>query len=267
MKVTASLVLYKTLPDHLSAVLGSTLDSCIERIYLIDNSPTDELRSYSNSSPKIEYIWGHGNIGYGSGHNVAIRKVVAQGARYHVVLNPDISFDTAVIKTLADYMDEFENIGQIMPKVVYPDGKLQYLCKLLPTPGDLFGRRFFPLMSRDHRYEMRASGYIKAMEVPFLSGCFMFCRVDALDKIGGFDDRYFMYCEDMDLCRRIGMAGYKTMFYPGATVVHHHEKESYKNRRMLVAHVRSAVKYFNKWGWLFDGYRKKVNNNAIKQYQ
>ena len=186
------------------------------------------------------------------------------GAAYHIVINPDIYFDAGVVEKLSAYMEAEPKIGQLMPRVVYPNGEL-------PTPIDLIGRRFPLLKSyakqRNYRFEMRASNYDQIMEVPFLSGCFMFLRVDALQKTGGFDDRYFMYCEDMDLCRRIGMAGYKTVYYPSVEIVHAHKKESYKSRSMLRQHIKSAVRYFNTWGWLFDSYRRRINKMIRKQYE
>lgn len=270
--IAASIVTYKTDKTELVKVLQCTADSSVGKIYVVDNSPCDELRDFTTQiSPKIEYIFGQGNVGYGSAHNIAIRKSIENGAKYHVVINPDIYFEQGTIETLAAYMDENPDVGQVMPKIVYPDGELQYLCKMLPAPIDLIGRRFIPLKNymekRNSTFEMRASGYNRTREVPFLSGCFMFLRVDALEKTNGFDDTFFMYCEDIDLCRRIGMQGYKTIYNPTTTVIHAHKKESFKSKAMLKAHVKSAVRYFNKWGWFFDAYRAKTNNKAKRQYK
>lgn len=270
--ITASIVIYSSDRAELSRVLDCVRCSTVGRVYVVDNSPTDALRSFVQGvDPKITYLFGHGNIGYGSGHNLAINQAIEGGARYHVVVNPDIYFEQGAIERLADFMDQHPDVGQVMPRVVYPNGELQYLCKLLPTPMDLIGRRFVPIKSyverRNERFEMRASGYDKTMDVPFLSGCFMFLRASALEKVGGFDDHYFMYCEDIDLCRRIGMAGYRTLFYPEVTVVHAHKKESFKSRAMLKAHIKSAVRYFGKWGWLVDRYRRQTNRRARQQYE
>ncbi len=271
MAITASIVLYKTDPEELRKVVECTARSSVERIWLVDNSPTDAFRKSAETlSDKVEYLYGHGNIGYGKGHNIAIAKAVDTGAKYHIVVNPDICFEDGTVESLAACMDADPGVGQLMPRVLYPDGELQYLCKLLPTPLDLIGRRFIPFRrlvdKRNRRFEMRGSGYDKVMEVPYLSGCFMFCRTEALKATGGFSDRYFMYCEDLDLCRRIGRL-YKTVYYPKATVVHAHKKESFKNRKLLIEHIKSAVTYFNTWGWLLDSYRKRVNRRAMEQYR
>lgn len=262
--ITASIVTYKTNKEELTTVLLCTCSSSVEKVYIVDNSPTDVLKTFAQFSPKIEYIFGQGNVGYGAAHNIAICKSIEVGAMSHVVINPDIQFGDGVIEEVASYMEKNPDIGQVMPRVIYPDGELQYLCKLLPTPMDLIGRRF--LSSYDSsKFEMRASGYDKIMEVPFLSGCFMVLRVEALAKVNGFSDRYWMYCEDIDLCRKIGVY-YRTVYYPFCTVIHAHKKESYKNKKILIEHIKSAIKYFNKWGWMIDMHRYKKNKAAESQF-
>lgn len=173
-----------------------------------------------------------------------------------------------IVKMLSvAFVNENRDCGLVMPKILYPNGEVQYLCKLLPTPLDLFGRRFIPFKAfqekRNAWYEMHWSGYEKVMEVPSLSGCFMFIRTDILKRIGGFDERFFMYAEDLDLCRRIGEIA-RTMYYPQASVFHEYEKGSYKNRKLLRYHICSIIKYFNKWGWFIDQKRKKRNSHCIK---
>lgn len=100
------------------------------------------------------------------------------------------------------------------------------------------------------------------MWVPSLSGCFMFMRVDVLRKIGGFDERFFMYAEDLDLSRRIGTIS-DTIFNPNIIVMHGYDKGSYKSWKLLRFHIFSVFKYFNKWGWFFDSYRKDINKKCL----
>jgi len=100
------------------------------------------------------------------------------------------------------------------------------------------------------------------MQVPSLSGCFMLLRTEVLKVVGGFDERFFMYCEDFDLCRRIGQVS-KTIYYPDVSVIHNYEKGSYKNSKLLRYHIQSSVKYFNKWGWFFDKERRRINNDTL----
>lgn len=161
-------------------------------------------------------------------------------------------------------MDQNQDIGNIIPQIRYPDGDIQYLCKLLPSPTDLILRRFIPLKSwkekRNQNYELRWTGYDKVMNVPSLSGCFMFLRCEILKDIGLFDENIFMYLEDTDLNRRIH-SRYKTIFYPKVEIVHEYAKESYVNKKLLMFHIKSAIYYFNKWGWIFDRGRDEINQS------
>jgi GT2 family glycosyltransferase len=265
-RVIASVVAYKNDPVTLSKSMQSFLNSAGDTfLYLIDNSPSDHLRTLI-TDPRVLYIHIGKNIGFGPGHNVAIRKSIHQ-AHYHLVLDPDVYFGPEVIPLLYRFMEEEKEIGLVMPKVLYPDGSLQRLCKLLPTPYTLIMRRFLkfltPLVKRvNRRYELQFADYNKMMDVPFLSGCFMFFRNEALQKVGLFDERFFLYTEDIDLSRRVHQQ-YRTVYYPHTFIYHFFGKAPYKNIKALIVNIRSAVAYFNKWGWFYDPERKKINRATV----
>jgi hypothetical protein len=101
------------------------------------------------------------------------------------------------------------------------------------------------------------------MNIPYLSGCFMFFRTKALQDVGLFDERFFMYMEDVDLSRRMH-SKYKTIFLPTVSIYHEYEKASYKNFKSLKMHLKSSIQYFNKWGWFIDKERKKINIKALQ---
>jgi GT2 family glycosyltransferase len=268
--VTASIVLYRNDPSTVVRAVNSLLSCPLAGIlFIIDNSPTDEAGKYFNH-PKIKYIFSGSNLGYGKAHNLAILQCL-EVSSYHLVLNPDVYFEPGVIEKLFSFMEENHQAGLVMPKVLYPDGTLQRICKLLPTPANLATRRFMPfskiLFSRmNDRYEMNFTRYHNIMNVPFLSGCFMFMRTSALKKVGLFDERFFLYAEDTDLSRRIHRQ-FKTCFYPHAEIYHIHARGSYKNVRLTWHNFRSAILYFNKWGWFADGERKMINEMALQPYQ
>ena len=269
MIITASLVTYKNNKKILIEALESVLRyNNLEKLYIIDNSPTDELKDLIIHS-KVEYVFNPSNPGFGAAHNIAIKKAIESGSNYHLVLNPDVYFENTTIDLLLKFMNDNPNVGNVMPKVLYPDGKLQYLCKFLPTPYDWIGRRFNPFKKmvekRNDYFEMRFTGYDKVMDVPYLSGCFMFLRVDALKKIGFFDEGIFMYGEETDLCRRLIDGGYRTVFYPKTIIYHHFEKGSHKSFRLTKIGMQSAIYYFNKWGWLFDKRRKQINSQILRK--
>lgn len=266
-QINASIVLYHNKAQQLKKAILSLLGTSLHvKIYLLDNSSSDSLRYLSDIDNRVEYIFNNANLGYGKAHNIAIRQTIKDNIGYHLVLNPDIYFKEGVLEKLFAYMENHKDTGNVMPQVLYPNGDTQYLCKLLPTPLDLFFRRFVPLKKwkekRNKKFELRLSGYDKIMNVPSLSGCFMFLRIDALKQVGIFDENIFMYLEDIDLNRRIHDK-YKTIFYPEVEIFHEYGKESYRDRKLLKYHIYSAIYYFNKWGWVLDGQRREVNKKTL----
>ena len=274
---TACIVTYNTDQKELAQIISCFQKTKLKfKLWISDNSEEDSLRSFINniSDNRIEYIFNNSNNGFGSGHNVVLKKLMDSNynekAEFHIILNADIVFEENTIEKMVDYMRKNSEIGQIGPKIYESSGEVNKSCRLLPTPLNLIFRRFFPIKSivdkMDYNYEMRWCDYNSIMEVPILSGCLMFIRTDILKNVGMFDTRYFMYMEDYDLCRRIGQK-YKVIFYPEVKIIHKHGKASYKTRKMMMAHINSAIKYFNKWGWFFDRERKVRNKECIKKYK
>jgi len=265
--ITASIVLYKNERELLSKTIQSYLDSKLRlKLYLIDNSPTDELKDIIND-PRVEYIYNNNNVGFGAGHNVAIRKSIPESS-FHLVLNPDIYFDDHILGNILEYMRKDEAIGVLMPKILNADGSIQYVAKLLPTPFDFFVRRFLPFgpfRKISERFELRHTNYDQVMMAPFLSGCFMVFRTEALGQVGLFDEKIFMYTEDIDITRRV-LTRYKAIFYPKAFVYHDHTRKSFRNFKTLGVYLKSAIYYFNKWGWFFDSSRREINKRTLSQF-
>ena len=267
MRVSVSIVTYNTNEETLGRLLHSLHQDKIEKqLVIVDNSPGPSRSNISQELSGIEYVHSGANLGYGRGHNLGIKRVSPSDYPYHLVVNPDIFWDEQVLVRLVDYMEANPDVASVMPKVLYPDGELQHLCKLLPTPFDLLVRRFLPTgiikdrLSGD--FDLRFTGYQYNMNVPYLSGCFMFLRRSAFDAVGGFDERFFMYPEDIDLTRRLHQR-WRTMFHPSVKIYHAHGKASYKSRKMLTIHLWNMCKYFNKWGWFFDHERRDVNRKTL----
>ena len=273
-----SIVLYN--PDwlQLTALCKELLQaSCLRDIYLVDNSPTHAEQSVLDSFDilprrthysQIKYLWNNGeNLGYGAAHNIAIRHSIYERTHCHLVMNYDIHVHGEDIDKLHAFMEHNPKVGCIMPNVIYPNGQLQYICKLLPTPIDVFSRRFLPawlMHRRNTHYELRASGYNRMLNVPNLSGCFLFLKTEAVRQAKLFDERYFMYVEDIDLVRTIHR-DWLTLFLPDITIVHDHARASYKDLHMTWIHSVSMCRYFNKWGWFFDRERRLVNRLTLEQ--
>jgi GT2 family glycosyltransferase len=266
--ISCSIVLYKNKDRELRQLLTTLLDPELDmHVYLVDNSPDNSLEGLLKH-PRLEYIFNNANLGYGAGHNIALQKSIARGFTYHIVSNPDIYLSSSAIEHLRSFMDGHRDVGQVMPKICFEDGSLARLCKLLPAPLDLFGRRFLGnrkwISERNKRYELGEFDYNQVLNAPSLSGCFMFLRIETIKLSGLFDTRYFMYMEDFDLVRRIHRHA-KTVYYPFVSIMHAHKKESYQSRRMLIIHMVSAIKYFVKWGWFFDKERQRFNKSVLME--
>jgi GT2 family glycosyltransferase len=267
--ITFSIVTYKTAETELRQCLESFI-RCKLRVktIVIDNSPTDELRK-TVISLGAEYRCVGRNIGFGAAHNLAIRECIGS-SRYHLVLNADVFFGLDVLEKLVSYLDRNPRIGAVMPRILYDDGSPQHLCKLLPTPWDLLLRRV-PLgpiskwfQRRMDEFEFKHIDNTRPIKVPMISGCCMFLRTRVFQTVGMFDERYFMYQEDFDLCRRIHSA-FDVVYFPQASVVHGYARGSYKVGILMWYHICSAIKYFSKWGWFIDPGREAINQAALSQ--
>lgn len=264
-EVNVSIVAYRTPFDEIRACVGTLRQNGhIGEIYIVDNSPHYDSRLADLGAI---YIHNGKNVGYGAAHNVAIRRSIENGAEYHLVMNSDITFSSGIFDTIVPFMDSHADIAALMPKAVYPSGEIQRLCRLLPSPADLLCRRTLPkrlTCKRIARYEMHRFSYDSIINVPFISGCFMMLRCAALRTAGLFDERYFMYMEDVDLSRRLHRR-WRTVFFPQTTIVHEYRRSSSISKRMLMIHFINMCRYFNKWGWFSDKERRRINSAALSQ--
>lgn len=268
-----SIVLYK--PKWEEEVLPLVREllrvKSLRKIYLLDNTESTfrkaetaaqkETLAKQFGTEKLRYMAMEANLGYGKAHNVALRESAYYRTDLHLVMNSDIQVKAEDIDEMHDWMIVHPEVGQLMPKVINPDGSQQFLAKRLPAPMDVFGRRFLPawmIAKRNKRYELRDLDLSRPVNAPYLSGCFMLLHTTAAVEAGLFDERFFMYPEDIDLTRRIHR-NYLTLYYPQWTIVHAHEKASFKNKHMLRIHIQNMCRYFNKWGWLFDKERRLFN--------
>ena len=262
ISISVSIVLFKHSRRDIQDLLGLLLHSeAIGNIYLVNNGGSEWVESLAGS--KIFPISGHGNIGFGAGHNLALRHNTFGSSKFHLICNPDISFSTTALNQLLSLVHARSEV-LFIPNVCNIDGTRQDCCKLLPSPLNLFARRFFPALGRrlDSRYLLANAVFTKEFFAPSLSGCFMLCRAEALVNVGGFDERYFMYMEDVDLSRRLAYFG-GSMYLPSVQIFHGFQKGSYKNIRLLKYHIHSAIKYFNKWGWIVDPSRSHLNRRCL----
>ncbi len=269
MKILSiSIVLYKTSIYQLRNCIQSLV--CLEDIadlYLIDNSPNSKLKKQKDLLKGTKYIFTNSNLGYARGHNKALDIASNKKYKYHLILNADCYFQGTIIEELIGVMNNNLKIGLIMPKILNPDGSMQKLCKFIPNPIDLIGSYLIKIFNLESilkpKHLMGDITYEQTSFVPYLSGCFMFMRWSSLREVGFFDNKFFMYAEDIDLSRRMAEK-YLTIYYPKSYVFHEHGRGSFKDFKLLLIHLKNIFIYFNKWGWINDGKRNYLNSKAKK---
>jgi len=223
---------------------------------LVDNSESGELSEALTRTAKTSgwehstVVSGHGNVGYGAGHNLAINVTHAAA---HLVLNPDVEMDESALRcglrTLAQP-------GTVLVGAVGrdADGAPGYLSKRMPSIGIFYLRGFAPV-SLKKRFEKRLAHYEyrdlpanRVSDVTLVSGAFMLCRTDALHAVNGFDERYFLHFEDLDLSLRMTALG-RVVSDPQVTLIHHGGNAAKKGAGHVKLFLRSAVRFFNTHGW------------------
>lgn len=265
--LNVSIVLYNSNYDEVSSVIDEILKSnYLNKLYVVDNSSVNDLRYTSYHDGRFEYVFNGSNIGYGAGHNIAIKRSFLDGVKYHLVMNYDIVLDYTILEQLVERMDYDATIGLMMPKILNDDGTCQVLPKIMPTPYDLLIRVLSPLKrlytDRNDRYTLK--NYMDyELHISNSSGCFSFLRVEALKNVGVYDESFFMYFEDNDLTRRL-LRKYKVIYNPAVSIIHSHNRGATKSARLFWIFLKSASNYFSKYGWFFDKERDEANDFVLK---
>lgn len=231
-------------------------------IILIDNGSGDQSETLFNQEligkiKNLTYVSTGRNLGFAGGNNVGIRR--ARG-RYVLILNPDATFlEASAIPRAIKYLDEHPDVAVLGPKLLNPDRSLQLTCYTDPPwylpliRRTILGKTKWGRAANRH-YLMEDFDHSSARDVDWVLGAAMFVRRSAIDEVGLFDERYFLYFEDADWCRRFRKAGWRVIYAPIAEVVHYHRRESADvgilralTNRVTRAHLASAWKYFWKW--------------------
>lgn len=267
-KFSGSIVVYNSNTEFLKLIITKFLSlSSNSKLYVIDNSPHRTNFNFGFSEGVV-YDFVGSNIGFGAGHNKALKMAKDFGSQFHFIINPDVTFDENVITEMLDFASDHSDVGLIMPKILGTDGSLQYLPKLLPSPLSLILRKIFYLLNWPikfiTKYELRNLPDDKVSYIPIISGCFSLLNLKAVGDNAYFDESYFLYFEDWDLSRRITYK-LKTVYFPFVSVVHDYQSGANSNLFLFYQFMRSACIYFNKWGWFFDSYRKLVNKKTLNQ--
>jgi GT2 family glycosyltransferase len=219
-------------------------------VLVVDNGSIDYSADMVEARfPQARLIRTHRNLGFARGNNVGYH---ASTARYLLLLNSDTVAPRGAITRLVRFADENTRAALIGPKVLNPDGSLQYSCRRFPNLRAALVRntplaRFFPESGAVRDYLMQDVCHEEPMEVDWLSGCCLLARREAVEQFGLLDEEFFMYCEDMDWCYRARQAGWQVLYDPGAGIVHEVGKSSDKlPRRMIAFHHLSMYKFWRK---------------------
>jgi GT2 family glycosyltransferase len=244
----------------LSSVVGQTWRHTIEIIVVDNHSLLDgSADMVRNEFSQAHLIESGRNMGFSAGNNLGVR---AARGRYLLFLNPDTVTHEGALDTLVDWMEEHPEVGACGPKLLNTDGTLQASCRAFPSFGaglfrnTLLGR-LFPNNPWSRGYLMQDFQHDKEQPVDWLSGSALLVRRDALEAIGGgWDESYFMYCEDVDLCYRLKSKGFARFYVPQATITHHIGKSSdWAQGAMIRRHHASMLRFYFKhyargWGLL-----------------
>lgn len=272
--LSVSVVVYRSDLARLSATLQSLNRAAEEAkrrtllttvvLYLIDNDPQSvdhQALSYLLVEPasrdqlaEVQLLSGHGNIGYGAGHNLALQR---SDAAYHLILNPDVELAVDALSQALTFLRQESDAGMLAPAVYDASGQRLYLCKRYPTVFDLLLRGFAPdwlsrrFSARLARYELRDRlGSVVSWDVPLVSGCFMLLRRQVWVAVKGFDPEFFLYFEDFDLSLRLARIT-RLVYVPTVRIVHHGGGVGHKGMRHIGLFLRSAIRFFNRHGWVW----------------
>lgn len=257
--MTALVLNYRSPKDTVRCVKAlrkQTVADALE-ILVIDNHSSDEsiafIRAHVGGEPAVRIIETAGNLGYGRGNNLASRSAKGE---YLLILNPDNTMPADALERMLGYLRSHPDTGIVGPALVHGDGTVRPSARPLPSIGDLIRKRLFPDAWQAAFDEVRRKTESEeAVEVGWMVGACLLMRTDLFRSLGGFDERFFLFFEDIDLCRRVAARGKKVMYLPQIRVADRKERLSGASALSLLTrkttriHLQSAVKYFWKWAW------------------
>ena len=237
----------------------SLLERCIKSVFASRVRPSFEVLVVDNNSkdgsvelvaerfPQVHLVKNNQNVGFARAVNTAF--IQCKGSHV-LLLNPDIEVSLGAINSLLDYMESSLDVALAAPKLINPDGSIQYSCRTYYNAQIAVMRRtILGKLLPNHRiirnHLMMDWDHADTREVDWVLGGAMMLRRDAIPKGNVMDERFFLYFEDVDLCLRLQKAGWKVMYYPDAVMVHHHQRASAKKiwNRAKFEHLKSWIKF------------------------
>lgn len=227
-------------------------------IIVVDNNSKDENLLYLRKKAqegKITLISAGSNLGYGKANNLGANH---SRGEYLLILNPDVYIEPDALKKMVDFFEKHPGMGILGPQLYFFNGQIQDSCRRFMRPLDLVIKRtplqrLKALKKRVDEYVMAEYDHQVPREVDLVTGACFLIPKKVFEKVGGFDERYFLFMEDADICRKVWEAGFKVMYFPLARALHYHKRLSAGNmlqllgKRLFWTHIVSAAKYFWKW--------------------
>lgn len=222
-------------------------------IIVVDNASSDaRIPELARAYPEIRFIFLGENRGYAAGNNIGI---AASRGEFILILNPDIVVFEQSIDRLIEALRHDETLGVVGPKLLNPDRTLQYSCNRFYSPLTPLYRRTslgrLPMAQRLLEEDLMIDwDHETPRDVDWLMGSALLVRRKAIAQVGEFDERFFLYFEDMDWCRRFWERGWRVRYVPVSTMVHFHQRLSAQSFWKLPTriHIASAFRYFAKHG-------------------
>jgi len=223
---------------------GSGLDAVV----VVDNGSTDgSLAAAVAASPEIAVVDPGENLGYGAAVN---RGAAATSSAFVLVCNPDLEVPAGAVEALAAVLDADPGLALVGPLIRTPSGERYPSARRFPSMVDAAGHGLLGIFAPDNRFtrnyqrtELDVAGD-GALDVDWVSGACFLVRREAFEQVGGFDESFFMYLEDVDLCWRLGRAGWRVAYAPTASVVHLQGRSTDRHPyRMILEHHRSLLRF------------------------
>lgn len=232
------------------------LPFAVETIVVDNASPTKSALALADQFPNVKFIGANRNAGFAAGNNIGIKAATGE---YVLILNPDVAPSAQSLVELYQFMQQHQSAGIAGPQLTNADGTYQLSCAKFPDWRLPLFRRTWMGKTKvgkawlDNVY-LRQWDHAEARQVDWLFGAVLMVRRSAMDKVGLLDERFFLYFEDLDWCRRFHAAGYEVWYVPSSRVVHFHQRDSLDGgglgdllNPITRAHIASWIKYLLKW--------------------
>ena len=251
-KISVSVVTYNS-ENEIDILMSSLRNSNSfneMEVYVVDNASKDNtVKIIQEKYSWAKLIRNKKNLGFGKAHNIIIKEI---NSKYHLIINPDVKiFNDTIEKSIA-FMNNNPDVVLMTPFIMNIDGTQQFLPKKNPSFKYLFGGllenklKFCKKLRED--YTMKNENITSVIDVDFCTGAFMFTRTEALKKLGGFDERYFLHFEDADLTRELKNFG-RTVYNPEIRIIHKWQRDNKKLNKSFFVALNSMFKYMTKWGF------------------